>query len=217
MKLLALAGILFLHSAFAETSSRKVEVVVERAKGSDWETVDARTVFEPGQQIRFRFRSGFPGYVYVLDETSAGDFVWLFPEENSGLNNKVASGAWSLIPATQGAFEIPKNPGFETIYWIVSPTPLRDIKGEALRGSRTTARSMTPRCDEPSLLKARGTCMDSHAGPKPLTDTGRVQDINGAALRSRDLSFDRSPQTNVVKAKTRPEEALVYEFWIAHQ
>jgi hypothetical protein len=213
VKLLAVATLLFAQIAsFAET--RKIEVIVELAKGEEWHTVDARTVFEGDQQIRFRFRSSAAGYVYVLDETSSGEFVWLFPDAESGLNNQVQTGKWSLIPATQGAFGIPKRAGYEKIYWIVSPAPLKDIKGEALRGSQPN--TMTPRCEEPSL-KARGACLDKNGGPKALSETARLDDISGATLRSRNLSFDRSPQTNIVKAKAGPEEALIYEFWIAHR
>ena len=192
-------------------------MTVQRAHGDDWEIVDARTIFKPGEQIRFRFRASFPGYLYVLDETSSGTFVWLFPDQNSGLNNQVQPGEWSLIPATQGAFGIPPSAGFETIYWIVSPEPLRNLNLNA--APRTMHQTtMVPRCEE-GVLKARGACLDRNAGPKPVGDTARLQQMmgTGAPLRSRDISFDHGSKSSIVKVKNLAGDALVYEFWIAHQ
>lgn len=218
MKRCLLAIILLMHSAVSQTVSRTVEVVVERAKADDWEAVDARTVFMPDEQIRFRLRSSFSGFLYVLDETSTGQYVWLFPDKNAGLDNQIQAGQWSLVPATRGAFGIPKQAGFETIYWIISPTPLRDLNAEAVRGARAPLPTMTPRCDEP-VLKARGTCLDQTAGLKAVSDSARMQEAIGSksVLQSRNLAFNRTLQSNIVKAKNATEDALVYEFRIAHR
>ena len=205
--------------ALPDTAPRTVEVSVQRAHGEDWETIDARTVFKPGEQIRFRFRANFPGYLYVLDETSSGTFVWLFPDQNSGLNNQVQPDQWSLVPATQGAFGIPPTAGYETIYWVVSPAPLRDLNLEGSGPPRTIPHTtMVPRCEE-SVLQARGSCLDRKAGPKPLSDTARLQQIigTGPSLRSRDIAFDRSSKSTRLKVRNLAGDALVYEFWIAHQ
>jgi hypothetical protein len=64
---------------------------------------------------------------------------------------------------------------------------------------------MTPRCDE-TILRARGDCVDTSAGPKP-----------GRDLRSRDLTFMRRQNSAVVAAPAELAGPVVFEFRLAHK
>jgi hypothetical protein len=65
---------------------------------------------------------------------------------------------------------------------------------------------MKPRCDE-TILRARGDCVDTSAGPKPQK--------NDPA--SRDLMFMRQKNSSVISSPAPLEKPVVYEFRLAHR
>ena len=52
-------------------SNQKMDVTVEQNRGKKIEVIDPRHIFVRGDLIRFRFRYTFPGYVYVMNESSS--------------------------------------------------------------------------------------------------------------------------------------------------
>ena len=68
--LLALASVAPLLSD--EAGKTYVQVTLERMVGTDWRAVDPRMVMQPGDKVRFRFSTTFPGYLYVFNRGSDG-------------------------------------------------------------------------------------------------------------------------------------------------
>jgi hypothetical protein len=210
------AAAVFLAGAGAvlgQVANHSVEVTIERMESGAWKPSDPRTVFRPKDEVRFQFRSSFDGYLYVLNRASSGQYMWLYPSQEAGTDNRVQPNHSYVIPSTNGAFAIPDSPGFDVVYWVLSPTELRDL---ALPQPDTSAKStLIPRCRE-SELRARGGCLDDAAGarvpdtlPKPLQAT--------SPLRGRELKVDRKPSTSHIRFNGMSGHSLVYEFWIAHR
>lgn len=199
----------------AQTAEKTVEVAVERLQGDTWAAVDSRIVFKPEDEIRFRFRSSSLGYLYVLNQTSKGKYIWLFPSKEAGLDNRVNGGTSYIIPSTDGGFRIPETPGFDTVYFILSTVELPDVKNWTPGGNADSSSPLLPRCND-SILKSRGECMDDNAGVRPLTSSPTGSGLPGDVLRARDLIFEKHPDASVVKVKQLSEGTLIYELWIAH-
>ncbi|MCC6588967.1 MAG: DUF4384 domain-containing protein [Bryobacterales bacterium] len=205
---LGLAGATLL--AAAEPPMHNVEVTLERFEANTWRAIDPRMVLKPKEEVRFQFRSTFDGYLYVLNRTPAGDYMWIYPSADAGTDNRVRPGQTYTIPATAGAFTIPDKPGFDVVYWVLSPTVLRDLTIPPAPGTKST---LIPRCND-SELRARGACGDRSAGaraagpalPKPL-----------AGLESRELKVDRKSEASHIRFTGASDRALIYEFWIAHR
>lgn len=142
-----------------------INVALEQKHDGAWLPAESRTVFKPGDEIRFAFQATAPGFLYVLNVSPAGQYRWLYPTKDSGLDNRVVAGQRYLVPSTAGSFVMPDKPGFETIYWVLSPKELTsvDITARTRRLKRST---LLPRCS-PEGLQARGGCMDKTAGLQP--------------------------------------------------
>jgi len=46
-------------------------------------------VFDTGDRVRFRFRANFDGYLYVMNQSTSGNYETLFPREDTG--SRIAS------------------------------------------------------------------------------------------------------------------------------
>jgi hypothetical protein len=171
-----------------------VEVYIEQQDGEEWKQVDARTVFKPGDEIRFRFQSTMTGYVYVVNRSPAGEY------------RRIDANRRYTVPASDGSFIIPASPGFDTIFWVLSPAPMVEnvIVGSLPGKAKST---LIPKCD-PGPLSSRGVCVDSSAGSKGPP--------KGSGLTSRDLSPDGTPEAATVRFVGLQDRTLIYEFWIAH-
>jgi hypothetical protein len=87
------------------------------------------------------------------------------------------------------------------VYFIVNPNKGGFIG--SVPGAGQPKAGLIPRCDD-SILRARGDCVDSSAGPKPGEGT-------------RDLVFMREGQQTVISSPTPLLGPVTFEFRLAHK
>jgi len=210
-------------AAYAQPPSRtmtqgahRMEIVLERHEGKTWRVIDPGLILDQGDEVRFRFRTNFDGYLYVSNHSTSGRYEQLFPREETGRDNRVAAGQEYRVPATSTAFRIAGPAGHETVYWLVSPMPLGDVPPQL--DFPVEQHNLIPRCDD-ARLKVRGDCVDASAGPKLVPrDAGMPQNLSDAATRSqRDLMFIRQQDTAVISSPEPLTGPVIYEFLLAHR
>ena len=225
---LLLAGGLFLAAAPAFPQSRtltegahRMELVLERLDGDTWHAIDPGLVLAQGDRVRFKFRTNFDGYLYVMNLSTSGTYEQLFPRQETGQDNRVTASKEYQVPATNAAFRIAGPPGHEIVYWMVSPARLNDAAPPTVPPPTTKGPPPTliPRCDD-AILKARGDCVDSSAGPKLVPRGEQIPDNltgAGATRAQRDLLFMRQKNTAVISSPESLTGPIIYEFRLAHK
>jgi hypothetical protein len=193
--------------AAAQTAA-SLEVVLERRDGEQWIALDPRTVLRSGDPIRFRFQTTFAGFLSVYYRGSDGETDWLFPTAEAGTDNRVEAGRAYLIPPGPGFFEISGPPGFDSVYWLLSPKPLGERP--ALPQAADTPRTMIPHCRDalqpkPAAPGDQRACLDDRAGARA-----------GETLRPREIRLSGSGATKITPAQQGTVPVL-YEFRLAHQ
>lgn len=215
---LALPLVLLLPGAAAQGVHR-MEISLERLDGSAWHTVDPGLVLQQGDRVRFRFHTNFDGYLYVMNQSTSGKYEQLFPREETGKENRIAANQEYHVPATATAFRIAGPPGHEIVYWLVTPARLTD-SAPHVGSPAAPAKPLTlmPRCDD-AVLKARGDCIDTSAGPKLVPRGEAVPDNLAAAAGQgqRDLLFMRQKDTSVISSVEPLTGPVIYEFRVAHR
>jgi hypothetical protein len=211
--------------AQAEVNHR-IDLVLEKKEGTSVRTVEPNYVFSAGDKLRFRLKSAVNGYLYVMNQGSSGVWQQLFPRDGVTQSRTVAAGKQYLVPASgSGWFQVTGPPGYDNVYFLISPVDLgksppgsgsqQSSSSEADAASFATA---TPRCDD-ELFRARGECLDTHAGLKPLDKGESLPEkfSQFSAMTSRDLIVvDNSSDTSV--SSTEPFEGpSMYRFRIAHK
>lgn len=195
--------------------AHEIRVTVERLEGDAWRPIDPKLVLSRNDRVRFRFQSNFSGYLYVINQGTSGEKSQLFPRREMR-QNRVTAGRSYLIPSDDAAFRIAGPAGQDVLYWMVTPVALGNESALPPGDLPVDAPPMriTPRCDD-TLLKARGQCLDSSAGPR-LTPRGaqsggegRTPDKEVFVIRNQDATVVSSPQPF-----TAP---VIYEFRLAHQ
>lgn len=203
---------------------KRIEIIVERSERGQPRRVDPSQVFETGDLVRFRFRASFNGYLYVMNHATSGSFVLLFPKEETGTMNRIEAGREYLVPMTEnGWFRLEGPPGYEVVYWLVSPVRLSEGRA-SLAVPKVPAPaphlnpSITPRCDD-TIFRARGECIDHAAGLKPLEKNAALPEnltgFSGAA--SRELTFVKSNKSAAIAVQDDSEEPFIYTLRLAHR
>jgi hypothetical protein len=213
----------FGQSRVMTQGSNRMEIQLERMDGSTWRTIDPGRVLAQGDRVRFRFRTNFDGYLYVMNQSTSGKYEQLFPREETGTDNKVVAGKDYNVPATQTLFRISGPAGHEIVYWMMTPARLTDAVPEykPLPPPPAPGRvppNLIPRCDD-ALFKARGECIDSSAGPK-LVPRGADIPANLQTAQTqnpRDMVVMRQKDTAVISSPTPLSGPVIYEFRLAHK
>jgi uncharacterized protein DUF4384 len=211
----AFATLAFGQSRTMTQGTHHMEIMLERLDGENWRTIDPGLVLSQGDRVRFRFRTNFDGYLYVTNLGTSGKYEQMFPRQETGQDNRIAAAKEYQVPATSTAFKIAGPAGFETVYWLVSPSRI----GEPMRlDNQPPSIRITPRCDD-TILKARGDCIDNSAGPKLVPrDVQLPQPLSDAAGQGRrDLLFLRQESKSVVSSPTPLNGPVIYEFRLAHK
>jgi hypothetical protein len=196
---LAFASLAFAQTRTMSQGAHRMEITLERLEGSTWHAVDPGLVLADGDRVRFKYRTNFDGYLYVTDLGTSGKSSTLFPNADTGQDNHVTASKDYQIPATDGAvFRVAGPPGYDVVTFVVNPH-----KGGFTGALPRPEPGLIPRCDD-SLLRARGDCIDSSAGPKP-------------GYGSRDLVFMREGRQTVVSSPTPLTAPVVYHFLLAHK
>jgi hypothetical protein len=207
--------------------SNRIEMKVERKEGADWKLVDPALVFSRDDRLRFKFRTNFDGYLYVMNQGTSGDYTLLFPRQDTGEQNRIEAGKEYAVPSTQGSFRVTGPAGHDVVFWMISPIELKSGDGSTRSGyvplppppsrSATSSGSLRPRCDD-AIFRARGECIDTAAGPRSITEKSSVPDHLSRIPKtnSRELIFIREQERAVVSSPVPLKGPVIYEFRLAH-
>jgi hypothetical protein len=201
--------ILVLTATAGAQDPQRIRVTVEREDAAQWVTVNAAHVFDAGDKVRFHFSSSIAGYLYVIDQGTSGSNELLFPRSNTGGDNRVEAGKDYIVPASQGWFKVSGPAGQDVVSWLVSPVDLgkqyRPLPPPPEPGAVLPS-SLRPRCDD-TILKARGDCIDTSAGVKPVQPR--------ELMLMQDNS--RAKESVVLSAPAPQSGPVVYELRLAHR
>jgi hypothetical protein len=215
------AGLAFSQSRTMTEGAHRMEIVLERLDGNDWRAVDPALVLAQGDRVRFKFSTNFDGFLYVMNQSTSGKYEQLFPGSETGQENRIAANRQYQVPATSTAFRVAGPPGYEVVYWLVTPARLTDAPprfGAPPPDLTVKPPTLIPRCDD-SVLRARGDCVDHSAGLK-LVPRGEElpQNLTGAAENTpRDLLFMQQKDTAVIASTAPLTGPVIYEFRLAHR
>jgi hypothetical protein len=201
--------------------AHRMEITLERLDAGAWHSIDPALVLAQGDRVRFRFRTNFEGFLYVMNQSTSGKYEQLFPRDETGQDNKVAANKEYQVPSTSTAFRIAGPPGFETVYWLVTPARLTDAPprlGKLPSESSVKPPTLIPRCDD-TVLRARGDCIDHAAGLK-LVPRGADLPQNLASQADsaqRDLMFLQQKDTVAIASTAPLTGPVIYQFRLAHK
>jgi hypothetical protein len=205
-----------------EQGPHRMEITLERLEGGAWKAEDPGLVFAQDDHVRFRFHTNFDGFLYVMNQATSGNYQTLFPREDTGQQNRIEAGKEYVVPAGQGSFRVSGPPGYDILYWMVTPLSLgAQPKYQPLppppKPGAVPPR-LTPRCDD-TIFKARGECVDGSAGAKGVGPTDKLpENLSGApGLSSRELMFIRERDVSVVASPAPLTGPVIYEFRLAHR
>jgi len=200
---------------------QRIRLTVERADASGWRAMNPATVFAPNERLRFRLTTNFSGFLYVMNQGTAGTYELLFPRTDTGSDNRVEAGKEYVVPATEGWFRVGGPAGQDMMYWLVSPVELprgyQRLPPPPPHDSGARS-SLRPRCDD-TVFKARGECVDNSAGVRPVQPGEKLpSNLSGVAgATPRELLFLEEKGGTVLSSKQPLTGPVIYELRLAHR
>ncbi len=221
LALMLATSLAFAQSRTMTQGRHRMEIMLERLDGDTWRVIDPGLVLAQGDRVRFRFQTNFDGYLYVTNLNSSGQYQQLFPGPETGEQNHIAAAKEYQVPATSTVFRVAGPPGFETVYWLMTPARINGAPARAMPPPNYKPQAplkLTPRCDD-TILRARGDCVDSSAGPKLIPRGAELPpELAQAAGQSRrDLLFMRQEDKSVISSPEPLTGPVIYEFRLAHR
>ena len=200
---------------------QRIRLTVEREDASGWRAMNPATVFAPNERLRFRLTTNFSGFLYVMNQGTAGTYELLFPRTDTGSDNRVEAGKEYVVPATEGWFRVGGPAGQDMMYWLVSPVELprgyQRLPPPPPHDSGARS-SLRPRCDD-TVFKARGECVDNSAGVRPVQPGEKLpSNLSGVAGSTpRELLFLEEKGGTVLSSKQPLTGPVIYELRLAHR
>jgi hypothetical protein len=189
----------------------------KKAADGKIQTVASDHVFDPGDVVHFRVQSDFDGFLYVMNQGSSGRFATVFPSTDAGADNHVRQGQMFSIPAIEDSwFEISGPPGFDVLYFLLSPSSIAPPPPSAFVAPGPVS-SLKPRCND-SIFRARGECTDVTAGPAPLPREAPLPAPLApiAGMASRDITVVKKQDGVTVGSNGSRTAPVIYTFRLAH-
>jgi len=209
-----------------------VDLSVEQKTSDSVSIRDPAHVFARGDLVRFHVKSQVNGFLYVINQASSGKFQYLSPSGEAGANRRLTAGKDRLLPDPEtGWFKIEDPPGYDTVYFLISPVDLGKSLAEIEPGDLTSQQrtdkthddaapfsTATPRCDD-ELFRARGECLDSQAGVKPLQRDESLPKMlpHVPASSSRDLITVKDSKDISISSSEPFDSPSIYRLRIAHK
>jgi hypothetical protein len=218
---------LLLPAALAPSSKDKgdaqvvlVDISLEQKIDDTARAVSADHVFAAGDTVRFRLHSRVTGYLYVSNQSTSGRYETLFPTAQTGTDNRIKAGQDYFVPGSaDGWFRVEDPPGFEVLYFLISPAPLAPA-GTATGAAQLPGpvQGLMPRCND-AIFKARGECVDANAGPAPAPPDAKLPaELSGqAGSASRDIIFSKQKSGTDVATHGPLTGPVIYTFHLAHK
>ena len=205
------------------TPASLITIHLEKKLKDDHKTVPQNTVFHNGEVLRFRLTSRIAGYLYVIDKGSSGVTSTLFPvSANGAAQNRIQPDQIMIVPAIgDGWFEVSGPSGFDTIYLLVSASPIAippaAVPDGQINPQNQTPSNLLPRCND-EIFKARGECLDPSAGVSPLPADAPVprELIPFAKSAARDIILTEDGDGVTVHSAPSAKLPVIYTFRLAH-
>jgi hypothetical protein len=206
--------------ALSAEEPQRIRVAVQRESSASWKDANPATVFDSGDKLRFHISASFAGYLYVMNQGTSGAYELLFPRADTGSDNRIEAAREYTVPASQGWFKVSGPPGQDLIYWVISPLELsrqyRTLPQPTPQAAGIPA-SLRPRCDD-TIFKARGECIDTSAGVKPVKPDERLPpNLERAGATPRELLFMQEQGGAVLSSPQPLTGPVVYELRLAHR
>jgi hypothetical protein len=168
-----------------------------KREGSESIEVDPETVFHSGDKMRLRVDVNAPGYLYIINRGSSGNWNPLFPSPKiANGDNRVQAGIQYEIPPGY-VFTFDEQAGTEKLFVVFSRKPVSDLDDLIYSLSDGHKPGTTPKRDDNRILLAQANIQDS--------TIDRLRNVY-----TRDLIIEKVDETKAPPPSAPAKEKAVY-------
>ena len=175
-----------------------------RDSAGHYAEVSPKTVFHDGDHLRLSVMANQPGYLYVIEQGSSGNWSPIFPAPGSaaasgGNANQIEQGRIYQVPNGKGSFQFDRNPGQEKLFLVLSRQRISDLDGTISSLGGSTHQAPTDALPRPT-----------NPEPQVLEATNQIPAELVEKMTSRHLTLVQEQQVDDPLSGNRPGEKAVY-------
>ncbi|MCA9481523.1 MAG: DUF4384 domain-containing protein, partial [Nitrospira sp.] len=125
--------------------------------------MDGRGNPQAGDKFRVMFRPHQDGYVYVIAVDGSAWAQGIFPSASTPFANPVKAGQQYILPEGNNWFSLDQFKGIETIFFVTSPAPRKDIEDIL---TTITGRERSP-LEKPQAVSEPAIVPHGYSGTRP--------------------------------------------------
>ena len=133
--------------------------------------MDGRGNPQAGDKFRVMFRPHQDGYVYVIAVDGSALAQGIFPSASTPFANPVKAGQQYILPEGNNWFSLDQFKGIETIFFVTSPAPRKDIEDIL---TTITGRERSP-LEKPQAVSEPAIVPHGYSGTRPGNSPFAVQ------------------------------------------
>jgi len=173
----------------------RYSLLLRDAEGK-YQEASPNAIFHSGDHLRLSVMANQPGYLYVIQQGSSGNWSPIFPPPGSAQDvNRIEQGRVYQIPNGNGAFRFDQNPGQEKLFIVLSRQPIHDLDS-TIQGLKPSGQKQ----DTPPATSSSAT----------LEAANRIPDELVQRFASRDLTLVQEQQVDESPKGEDSGERAVY-------
>ena len=172
-----------------------VRTALELTRDGQKTVVAPDYTFRSGDRVKLRYTTNADGYVYWLAKMSSGKYSLLFPNNTTGMDNRIKKNEEHTVPV-KGSFRFDDTPGTESLLLVFSHDRVPELDQAVAEVNRQKANVV-----------------------EDSSKVSRVEDKNASKRKTRDLVFEDEDDEEVnTKTQVAPKgEPLVALYELVHK
>ncbi len=173
--------------------------------------------FHDGDDLRLTIMSNEPGYLYVIQQGSSGNWSPIFPGPAATRNsNRIEQGRVYQIPDGAQSFRMNNQPGTEKLFVLLSRQPIQNLDNSVQR-LQTPSDSAPPSTSQGQVLEASNHISDAFVQQLASRDLTLVTEQKVDSTSKGNGSGERAVYVVAKPVSGSPSGEVVAQITLNHQ
>jgi hypothetical protein len=191
-------------------------ILLQRAPDGTYQEAAPNAVFHSGDHVRLSVTTNTPGYLYVINHGSSGNWAPIFPASKQDKDaNRIEPGNVYQIPKNS-AFEFDQREGDEQLYIILSRSRMASLDNIIFGGHDQNTATPAPAAPATTGLQATNRITDELAQQFKGRDLVMAEEHVDYQTSTKDTTGEQAIYVVSKVSNNKPDATIMAHLTLAH-